>query len=190
MPAVKDLTNNPTFRGIEEPVALYFSYVDIDKYDYYEQNKKELKNLKNTCKEELVHYLRKTNFKVVTDDNPLAADPSMMVVSDTGIQTPFEKSKAGSRKTVILQSSLFVQKPYFLHSPRRSFSMKMSYGHRPQHKGNSYIKELALFCKRFYLPESVILTISFIKVISSFYPIFYHFRFVIILKKAVHFLSF
>ena len=68
--------------------------------------------------------------------------------------------------------------------------MKMSYGHRPQHKGNSYIKEFALFCKRFYLPESVILTISFIKVISSFYPIFYHFRFVIILKKAVHFLSF
>ena len=106
MPAVKDLTNNPTFRGIEEPVALYFSYVDIDKYDYYEQNKKELKNLKNTCKEELVNILRKNGYLVVTDNNPLAADPGMMVVSDTGIQTPFLHQKKLKGKALNLMEDI------------------------------------------------------------------------------------
>lgn len=102
MPAVKDLTNNPTFRGVEEPVALYFSYVDADKYDYYEQNKKELKNLKNTCKEELVKILRKNGYLAVADNNPLATDPGMTVVSDTGIQTPFLHPKKLKEKALNL----------------------------------------------------------------------------------------
>jgi len=93
MPAVKDLTRNMTFRHIKEPVALYFSYVDADMYDFYERNRIELIRMRSSCKHQLVSHLLKRRYNIVSDDDPRAADPAKIVVSDTGIQTPFLEPK-------------------------------------------------------------------------------------------------
>lgn len=34
---VSVLINNPSFKNIKEPVALFFSYVDVEKYDFYQK---------------------------------------------------------------------------------------------------------------------------------------------------------
>lgn len=93
MQSFKKFLDNPSIRHINEPVTLFFSYVDADKFDYYEQNKHDLANLKSSCKEQLTSYLKREGYCVVTDDNPLAANPSTMVVSESGIQTPFLNQK-------------------------------------------------------------------------------------------------
>lgn len=86
---VDSLLENPSFININEPVALYFSYVDSDKYTYFKRHKKELVNIFNNSKTELIQCLKNREYKVVCDDSHLAAHPGTIVVSHTGIQTPF-----------------------------------------------------------------------------------------------------
>lgn len=85
----RDLTDNASLRDLQEPVALYFSYVDADKYDFYLQNKEQLKEIQSTCRDELVEYLKESNYPAVSNISSLAAHPATIVVSTRGIQTPF-----------------------------------------------------------------------------------------------------
>ena len=85
----KELLHNPTFYGIDEPVALYFSYVDTESFEYYHKNKEQLVNISNTSQQKLVEYLKSLDYTAVSDDNWLAAHPGTIVVSKSGIQTPF-----------------------------------------------------------------------------------------------------
>lgn len=86
---VSVLINNPSFKNIKEPVALFFSYVDVEKYDFYQKNNFELVNLSSHYKSELIEYLRENNYVAVSDASTLASHPATIVVSNKGIQTPF-----------------------------------------------------------------------------------------------------
>lgn len=86
---LESLLDNPSFIGINEPVALYFSYVDKDKYTYFKRHKKELVNIYNECQQRLILHLKENDYHAVSDNSPLAAHPGNIVVSRTGIQTPF-----------------------------------------------------------------------------------------------------
>ena len=83
------LINNPSFKNIDEPVALFFSYVDVEKYEFYQKNNFELVNLSSHYKSELIEYLRENNYLAVCDESTLATHPATIVVSNKGIQTPF-----------------------------------------------------------------------------------------------------
>lgn len=86
---VSVLINNPSFKNINEPVALFFSYVDVEKYEFYQKNNFELVNLSSHYKSELIKYLKNRKYLVVSDESLLAVHPATIVVSDKGIQTPF-----------------------------------------------------------------------------------------------------
>lgn len=88
---IHQLIDNPSFKHITEPVALYFSYVDTDRYDYYMKNRYALANLHSHCKNELVNYLKNKKFLAVSDESTLSVHSGTIVVSDSGIQTPFIK---------------------------------------------------------------------------------------------------
>ena len=55
---VSVLVDNPSFKNINEPVALFFSYVDVEKYEFYQKNNFELVNLSSRYKSELIEYLK------------------------------------------------------------------------------------------------------------------------------------
>lgn len=108
-----ELLNNLTLQEPEEPVALFFSYVDTDRYDYYCQNREDLINLHSPHRNHLVKFLSDRNYTVVADDSPLSVHPGTIVVSHSGIQTPFlEPSTAqdfGYNLLKIIDSSGFVR---------------------------------------------------------------------------------
>lgn len=90
-----DLTDNASLRDLKHPVALFFSYIDADQYDFYCQNNEKLANINNKCRDQLVDYLKNAEYPVVSDENSLAAHPGSIVVTRHGIQTPFiEPDKA------------------------------------------------------------------------------------------------
>lgn len=86
---VRKLLDNPTLDKVEEPVALYFSYADVDRYPFYQANKAELVHLHNNCRDQLIEYLLERSYLAASNDNPLAQHPATIVVSHSGIQTPF-----------------------------------------------------------------------------------------------------
>ncbi len=86
---VSHYLDHPGMKNIKEPVALYFSYVDVSQYDFYDLHKEEYSRLRNSCKYGLVKFLREAGYFAVADDDPDAALPNRVVVSDSGIQTPF-----------------------------------------------------------------------------------------------------
>ena len=90
---LEDLLDNLTLQDPDEPIALFFSYVDADRYDYYRKNKTELVNLSSICRNRLIKYLEERRYTVVAEDNPLAAHPATIVISRSGIQTPFLEPK-------------------------------------------------------------------------------------------------
>ena len=97
-----DLTDNDTLKDLKEPVAVYFTYVDADNLKYYLEHKQKLVNLDNSNRDALVGYLREF-YTAVSDQDPAAAYPGTIVVSRTGVQTPFmEPQKVRSfTKTLI-----------------------------------------------------------------------------------------
>ena len=84
-----DLTDNDTLKDLKVPVAVYFTYVDAHRLDYYLKNKQNLVHLDNNNRDALVGYLRKRRYPAVSDQDPAAAYPGTIVVSRTGVQTPF-----------------------------------------------------------------------------------------------------
>jgi len=88
-----DLTDNATLKHLDEPVALFFTYVDEAQYLFYLKNRQELINIRSTCRDDLVDYLQQHRYPAVNNLNPLAAHPGSIVVSSTGIQTPFLEAK-------------------------------------------------------------------------------------------------
>ena len=83
-----DLTDNDTLKDLKEPVAVYFTYADVENFQHYLEHKQELVKLNNSHRDELVGYLKKY-YMVVSDQDPAAAYPGTIVVSNTGVQTPF-----------------------------------------------------------------------------------------------------
>ncbi len=91
-----DLTDNDTLKDLKVPVAVYFTYVDAHRLDYYLKNKQNLVHLDNSNRDALVEYLREF-YTAVSDQDPAATYPGTIVVSRTGVQTPFmEPQKARS----------------------------------------------------------------------------------------------
>ena len=84
-----DLTDNDTLKDLKVPVSVYFTYVDAHRLDYYLKNKQNLVHLDNNNRDALVGYLRKRRYPAVSDQDPAAAYPGTIVVSRTGVQTPF-----------------------------------------------------------------------------------------------------
>ena len=97
-----DLTDNDTLKDLKEPVAVYFTYVDAHRLDYYLKNKQKLVHLDNSNRDALVEHLREF-YTAVSDQDPAASYPGTIVVSRTGVQTPFmEPQKVRSfTKTLI-----------------------------------------------------------------------------------------
>ncbi len=88
-----DLTDNDTLKDLKVPVSVYFTYVDAHRLDYYLKNKQNLVHLDNSNRDALVTYLQEHDFMVVSDQDPAATYPGTIVVSRTGVQTPFMESQ-------------------------------------------------------------------------------------------------
>ena len=86
---IESFLDNATFKNINEPVALFFSYVDTELFEYYKTDKKELLNINSVRKNKLIDYLEGAKYLVVAEDDILASHPATIVVSSRGIQTPF-----------------------------------------------------------------------------------------------------
>jgi hypothetical protein len=84
-----DLTDNDTLKDLKVPVSLYFTYVDAHRLDYYLKNKQKLVYLDNSNRDVLVEYLKRNKYNTVSDQDSSAAYPGTIVVSNTGVQTPF-----------------------------------------------------------------------------------------------------
>ncbi len=84
-----DLTDNDTLKDLKEPVAVYFTYADVDKFQYYLEHNQELVNIDNRNCDALVTYLQEHDFMAVSYQDPAAAYPGTIVVSNTGVQMPF-----------------------------------------------------------------------------------------------------
>ena len=54
-----DLTDNDTLKGLKVPVAVYFTYVDAENFQYYLEHKQELVKLNNSNRDALVDCLKK-----------------------------------------------------------------------------------------------------------------------------------
>ncbi len=92
-----DLTDNDTLKDLKEPVAVYFTYADVENFQYYLEHNQELVNLDNHNCNALVEHLRRRRYPAVSYKDPAAAYPGTIVVSNTGVQTPFmEPQKARS----------------------------------------------------------------------------------------------
>ena len=83
------LVNNPTFWNLREPVALFFSYIDSDRYERAMRDNDYLTQYYYVNQERLIAHLRKYNFPTVSEYDIRSQDPRTLLVTQTGIQTPF-----------------------------------------------------------------------------------------------------
>lgn len=123
MSRVPGLLNNPTMQNIDEPVALYFSYVDVKDFDYYHRHKPNLVRLYSIFKAELIQHLRKLDYFAVAEDSDLAAHPATIVVSNSGIQTPFIEPKRAKEFAKLLASD--VEKSGFVKPLSKIFAIRL-----------------------------------------------------------------
>ncbi len=123
MSRVPGLLNNPTMQKIEEPVALYFSYVDVNDFDYYRRHKANLIRLHSMFKAELIQHLRKLDYFAVAEDSNLAAHPATIVVSNSGIQTPFIEPNLAKEFAKLLSSD--VEKSGFVKPLSKIFAIRL-----------------------------------------------------------------
>ena len=84
-----DLTDNDTLKDLKEPVAVYFTYADAERFKYYLEHKQELVNIDNRNCNALVKYLRRNGYNTVSYQDLAAAYLGTIVVSNTGVQMPF-----------------------------------------------------------------------------------------------------
>ncbi len=84
-----DLTDNDTLKDLKEPVAVYFTYADADRFKYYLEHNQALVNIDNRNCDALVIYLQEHDFMAVSYQDPAATYPGTIVVSNTGVQMPF-----------------------------------------------------------------------------------------------------
>ena len=92
-----DLTDNDTLKNLKEPVAVYFTYADAERFQYYLEHNQELVNIDNHNCNALVEHLRRRRYPAVSYQDPAAVYPGTIVVSNTGVQMPFmEPQKARS----------------------------------------------------------------------------------------------
>ncbi len=123
MSRVPGLLNNPTMQNIDEPVALYFSYVDVNDFDYYHRHKPNLVRLHSMFKAELIQHLRKLDYFAVAEDSNLAAHPATIVVSNSGIQTPFIEPKRAKEFAKLLASD--IEKSGFVKPLSKIFAIRL-----------------------------------------------------------------
>ena len=85
---------NDTFRNLNKPVMLAFGYVnDANKHLFGSADYKGVEKLDNSNAQELAIALQKAGFKVALYNEKEASDPSYIVVTRTGVQTPFYQPK-------------------------------------------------------------------------------------------------
>ena len=117
------LLNNPTMQHLEEPVALYFSYVDVNDFDYYHRHKPNLVRLHSMYKAELIKHLRELKYNAVAEDSNLAAHPATIVVSNSGIQTPFIEPSLAYEYALTLAKA--VEKSGFVKPLSKIFAIRL-----------------------------------------------------------------
>lgn len=123
MSRVPGLLNNPTMQNIDEPVALYFSYVDVNDFDYYHRHKPNLVRLHSMFKAELIKYLKERGYPAVAEDSNLAAHPATIVVSNSGIQTPFIEPERAKEFAYALATD--IEKSGFVKPLSKIFAIRL-----------------------------------------------------------------
>ena len=123
MSRVPGLLNNPTMQNIDEPVALYFSYVDVNDFDYYHRHKPNLVRLHSMFKAELIKYLKERGYPAVAEDSNLAAHPATIVVSNSGIQTPFIEPERAKEFACALATD--IEKSGFVKPLSKIFAIRL-----------------------------------------------------------------
>ena len=123
MSRVPGLLNNPTMQHLEEPVALYFSYVDVNDFDYYHRHKPNLVRLHSMYKAELIKHLRELKYNAVAEDSNFAAHPATIVVSNSGIQTPFIEPSLAYEYALTLAKA--VEKSGFVKPLSKIFAIRL-----------------------------------------------------------------
>ena len=72
-----------------EPKMVYIGLVDKDEYNFYKAHPEQACNRKLKNPELLIQELRAKGYRVTDINSPEAADPSYIVISPTGLRTPY-----------------------------------------------------------------------------------------------------
>ncbi len=97
----------------QEPKMVYLGLVDKEDYAYYKEHPDKTNERRLRNPEKLVKELRAKGYLAVSIDSPEAADPSTLVVSPTGIRTPYLSPKTikddveGLLKNIITSASVY-----------------------------------------------------------------------------------
>ena len=75
--------------AMSEPKMVYLGLVDKEDYTYYKSHPDKACERRLRHPEKLIAELRAKGYRAVSIDSPEAADPSTIVVSPTGIRTPY-----------------------------------------------------------------------------------------------------
>ena len=75
--------------AMSEPKMVYLGLVDKEDYTYYKSHPDKACERRLGHPERLIAALRAKGYRAVSIDSPEAADPSTIVVSSTGIRTPY-----------------------------------------------------------------------------------------------------
>ena len=77
----------------QEPKMVYLGVVDKEDYAYYKEHPDKTNERRLRNPEKLIEELRAKGYRAVSIDSLEAADPSTLVVSPTGIRTPYLSPK-------------------------------------------------------------------------------------------------
>lgn len=89
-----------------EPKMVYIGLVDKDEYNFYKAHPEQAcyRKLKNPSL--LINELRAKGYRVTDINSPEAADPSYMVISPTGLRTPYLAPQNAKPLTIMLIKDL------------------------------------------------------------------------------------
>ena len=89
-----------------EPKMVYIGLVDKDEYNFYKAHPEQAcyRKLKNPSL--LINELRAKGYRVTDINSPEAADPSYMVISTTGLRTPYLAPQKAKPLTITLIKDL------------------------------------------------------------------------------------
>ena len=92
--------------AMSEPKMVYLGLVDKEDYTYYKSHPDKACERRLRHPEKLIAELRAKGYRAVSIDSPEAADPSTIVVSPTGIRTPYLDPKTIKKDVMELLDNL------------------------------------------------------------------------------------
>ena len=108
-----DLISSALLKERTKPVSLFWGYVDVEDYNLYKTDNNAVMNMHSRNKERLAAYLRSFGYPAFSDKDPRVKNPGVIMITDSGIQTPFMEpevaEKFARKMQKIINNSGFVR---------------------------------------------------------------------------------